>query len=255
MQDFTGQKATDYGMDLVERRIQGRAPQSILGANTLASSTLQDIWDPGGELVYPTAGETWEILSSDANDTSAGTGARTVIIQYLDDQYVAQVELLTMNGTTPVVFAAIDAFRFRRALVLTSGSSDINEGNITIRVSVAGDIRGQIRIGNGNSLDGHYTVEADKVANLKFVYGNINKGEDAEIILRSTLGAGGIFSIRFPLSVYQNTIVSPVVLPAPFAENSDLKLTVVSTNPNTRVFVALQFEVVDTLNQPIQTSF
>lgn len=253
--DFTKQKALNHEMDVVEGKIPGREVMSILGANVAASSTLQDIWDPGGTLVYPTAGETWEVVSSDAADTSAGTGARTVLIQYLDDNYISQEEIVTMNGTTPVATSATDAFRFRRALVLTGGSSDTNEGNITIRVVSAGAIRGQIKIGNGNSLDGHFTVEADKAAYLRFVYCNINKNEDAEIILRSSVGTGKIFSIRFPLSVYQNTVVSPVELPARFSEKSDLKLTVVSTNPNTKVFVALQFEVVDEPGQPIQQDF
>jgi len=240
-------------LEIEQGLVPGQENTSILGRNIAVSSTLQDVWDAGGELVYPTAGETWEILSSDAADTSAGTGARTVLIQYLDDNYAEQIELLTLNGVTPVSFTATDAFRFRRALVITAGSGAINAGNLTIRPSGGGNTRGQIKADNGNSLDGHYTVPADKAAYLKFVYTNINKGEDAEILLRSTLSDGKIFSIRFPLSAYQNSVVSKVELPPRFHEKSDLKLTAVSTNPNTMVSVALQFIVIDELNQPVPT--
>lgn len=252
--DFTKQKALDEALELSRGNIPGQTAESILGRNVAVSSTLQDVWDAGGELVYPTSGETWEIVSSDAADTSSGTGARNVIIQYLDDGYVEQIESKTLNGTTPVTFTATDAFRFRRALVLTAGSGAINAGDITIRPSGGGDTRGQIKAGNGNSLDGHYTVPANKAAYLKFVYTNINKGEDAEILLRSTLADGGIFTIRFPLSTYQNSVVSKVELPPRFHEKSDLKLTAISTNPGVVVTVALQFVVIDEIDQPAPTS-
>ncbi len=238
------------GLDIVTGKRADQTAESILGRNVAVSSTLQDVWDAGGELVYPTAAEQWEIVSTDAADTSAGTGARTVLIQYLDDAYVEQIEVLTMNGTTAVDFIALDAFRFRRALVITAGTGAINAGDITIRPSGGGDTRGQIKAGNGNSLDGHYTVPADKAAYLMFVYSNIEKGEDADILLRSTLSDGGIFSIRFPISMYQNSVVSKVELPPRFHEKSDLKLTAVSTNINTKVSVALQFVIIDELNQP-----
>jgi hypothetical protein len=249
MNDFTGQKSSNYQIELARGNISGQSSASVLGRNIAVSATLQDIWDAGGELVYPTAGEQWEILSSDTNDTSAGTGAQTVVIQYLDDNYVEQAEVLTMNGTTAVDFVAIDAFRFRRALVFTAGSGDINAGDITIRPSGGGNTRGQIKAGNGNSLDGHFTVPADKAAYLVFVYTNVNKSEDAEITLKSTLSDGTIFTVRFPLSNYQNSVVSPVSLPPRFHEKSDLKITAVSTNSATIVSVALQFVMVDELDQ------
>lgn len=248
--DATKQQALNYELELERGNVPGQTSASILGRNVAVSSTLQDVWDAGGELVYPIAGETWEIVSSDAADTSAGTGARTVIIQFLDDTYTEQIESKTLNGTTPVVFTATDAFRFRRALVISAGSGDINAGDLTIRPSGGGDTRGQVKAGNGNSLDGHYTVPADKAAYLKFVYTNINKGEDAEILLRSTLSDGAVFSIRFPLSTYQNSVVSKVEIPPRFHEKSDLKLTAISTNANVKVTVALQFVLIDEFNQP-----
>jgi len=245
MQDFTGQKPLDYYSSVSMGDVPGQEAQSVLGTNPNVSATEEDLWDVGGSLVYPTAAETWEIVSDNTADTSAGTGARTVLVQCLDDEYNELDEILTLNGTTPVTFVGTDAFRFRRALVLTAGSGNINAGNITIRVASAGANRGRVLAGNGNSLDGHYTVPAGKTAFLVFVYSNINKNDDGEVMLKSTLGDAGIFSIRFPLSLYQNSVVSPVSLAPSFPEKSDLNLVATATDGDAKISVALQFIVRD----------
>jgi len=237
--------STPYDVRVARGDVPGVKIDALLGRNPQVGTTKEDVWDPGATLVYPIVGETWEIVSDNANDTSAGTGARTVTVTYLDDAYVEQTETLTLNGTTPVTFVATNAFRFRLGIVITAGSGNINEGGITIRASGGGLIRALIIAGRGNTLDGHYTVEAGKTAFLKFVFTNINKNEDIELELLSTIGDGKIFSTRFFLTIYQSSIVSEVVLASPFTEKSDLKLVAVSTNTNAKAVAALQFYVFD----------
>ena len=66
------------------------------------SATTNGVSSSLGTLIYPTAGEQWEIFSDSANDTSAGTGMRTVQVTYLDDNHVQQTENKTLNGTKPI---------------------------------------------------------------------------------------------------------------------------------------------------------
>lgn len=230
--------------------------RSVLGRNPLVGSALlEDVWDAGGELVYPTSGETWELVSSSIADDSDGTGAHTVLVQYLDDQYVEQFEIVSLNGTAAVSLVATDAFRFIRMAVLTPGSASTvphtNAGNITCRVESAGATRGQINApveSNGlvnNSLDSHFTVPAGKQALLTFVYSNINKNEDARITMLSTAGTETVFTMRFVLSVYQNTVVGPIAQPALFAEKSDIVFKAISSNVNAEVVLAAQFVLQD----------
>ena len=115
--------------------VPGKTSIGLLSRNPdVGIGAFEDIWDVGGTLIYATAGETLEIVSSSADDSSSGSGARTVSVLYLDDQYNSQNTTLTLNGTTPVEFTPTDSFRFIVAIVVTTGSGKKNAGTITIRV-------------------------------------------------------------------------------------------------------------------------
>ena len=87
-------------------------------------------WTQGGIWAAPTAARTHQIVSADTDDSSSGTGARTIRIYGLDASWNAQTEDITMNGTTNVGTASTYTRIFRMA-VLTAGSSMFNEGLIT----------------------------------------------------------------------------------------------------------------------------
>jgi len=79
------------------------------------------------------------ISSSNANDTSAGTGARTVKITYLDATGAGPfTETVTLNGTTPVNTVATDICYIESIEVLTVGSGNSNAGTITLWTATAG---------------------------------------------------------------------------------------------------------------------
>ncbi len=96
----------------------------------------EDIWNGGGTYTgFPTsAAETLEIFSSDAADTSAGTGARTVTIYNLLDSTGAESPSITvsLSGTTPVSLGALTYYRGgSRMKVITAGSGGENAGTLT----------------------------------------------------------------------------------------------------------------------------
>ncbi len=98
----------------------------------------EDIWNGANDYTgFPTgAAETMEIFSSDANDTSAGTGARTVRIFNLLDDTGAELSNVdvSLNGTTPVSLGAQEYYRGgSRMKVLTTGSGGTNVGTLTLR--------------------------------------------------------------------------------------------------------------------------
>lgn len=211
------------------------------GGAAVADGTTSDIL----EMEYPTAGETWEILSSSANDTSDGTGARTVTIQYLDTNYVNRTEVKTLNGITPVAFDATDAFRpqaFNAGIrVLTSGTGKKNEGDIIVRDSSTKKIRACILAGENIALSSHYTVQAGVTAYVVNPIANINKNEDIEMQFKTTLGNNGIFYLGLPLSVYQSSFALPLVLKVPIPEKSDTKLVSKSNNTTAQAVGYLQY--------------
>lgn len=76
-----------------------------------------------------------EVASTSANDTAAGTGARTVEITWIDGSFQEQVSVVTLNGQTPVAIGTGYAINDMR--VVTSGSSNDNEG--LVQVGATGD--------------------------------------------------------------------------------------------------------------------
>lgn len=133
----------------------------IEGDNDDIDIGTEDIWSEGGDLSYLTAAETMNIVSSDTNDTSAGTGARTVEIQGLDDAYLEIKEIVILNGTTNVL-TSNSYLRVLSIEVLTAGSGEENAGIITSTASTAGTAQCAIPIGVSVSKNSQFTVPAGK---------------------------------------------------------------------------------------------
>ncbi len=107
--------------------------------------------------VYAT-GEATEVLSSSANDTSAGTGARTVTVIYIDNDGTVDSQVVTMNGTTPVALTDTSISRVLDFYCSSYGSGGTSAGNITIR-AVTGPInRCQILSGRSRAAPGRFTI-------------------------------------------------------------------------------------------------
>lgn len=235
--------------------VDGRSIVNIRARNAEVGTSFEDVWDPGGILVYATAGEQWEIISSSVNDTSAGTGVRTVLITYLDDIYTQQTETLTMNGTTAVTFTATNSFRFVSGRGKTWGSTGENQGNITIRVSSAGSTRGQISfdssvVGNENGLnssqDGHFTVPAGKTALITGFAINVSKNHDVTIrSLVRFFGEDGFIMVG-EQSNYQNSFPADFATsPIKLLEKTDLKIIARSNNTTVPVNAIINITLVD----------
>jgi len=71
------------------------------------------------------------IQSDSANDTELGTGARTVEVFYHDLNGESQMVILTLLGATPMPLPT-NSYGVFRIKVKTSGTSETNEGTITV---------------------------------------------------------------------------------------------------------------------------
>lgn len=100
------------------------------------------IWT-GGAFTWRTTPTAAEVLSSSAADTAAGTGARTITVTGLGPAYVAQSEVVTLNGTS--VVALVNTYiHINKVNVTTAGSGNTNTGAITVRIAAAGATLGHI---------------------------------------------------------------------------------------------------------------
>ena len=114
-------------------QVSGYSSINKFGYNENVPTSWEVIAVSSTNFTYPSSAGTATVVSDDANDTSAGTGARTVRIQGLDGDYNFQEETITMNGTTGVT-SSNTFLRLNRMEVMTAGSSGSMEGTITADV-------------------------------------------------------------------------------------------------------------------------
>lgn len=235
---------TDFLIEVSRGNVSGASVRGIVMRNPTTGTSFEDIWGAGGEIVYPTAAETWEILSTSANDTAAGTGARQVLVNYLDDQYIERSTIVALNGTTPVTLNT-DHFRPNGAVVIESGSSKFNEGDITIRDAGTTNPRQTILVGFSASEDTHFTVPAGKeilVLNFSSFFTKNNDG-----VISGRLFPFGtntrITAGRFPF--YQNAFTIDFKALFMIDEKSDFKYQALSSNANQEVNAVVELLYVD----------
>jgi len=132
---------------------------TALGANPdIDTGAAEDMWSVGGLYQWMAAPTSIEVFSSNANDTAAGTGARSIIINALDANYNEVAQTITLNGGTVAVPSQV--LRINSALIASAGSGKINAGDIVIRDAGAGTTRAVIPAGYGITRQSQFTVPA-----------------------------------------------------------------------------------------------
>lgn len=119
------------------------------------------------------------IASSNANDSSAGTGARQITIYYLDStgagpslEQPFYEEVITLNGTTAVNTVATNICFIERIVVTSVGSNGSNVGTITLFTGLNGTGTAIGSIGVNNLVNGtgdNATMWAHHYTPLNFV--------------------------------------------------------------------------------------
>lgn len=146
------------------------------GRNSAVGTSNEDIWSVGGTRTWLTAAETLDVVSTDANDTSAGTEARTIIIEGLDGSFNEISETVSLNGLTPVT-TTNSFIRVNKAYVDDVGTYGAdNKGRIDIDGTTSSTPMANIETARGFTEQTHFTVPAGKTLyiNSIFVTGQVS---------------------------------------------------------------------------------
>lgn len=140
----------------------------LRGRNPAISTSAETVWNAGATYAKLTAATPLEVVSSSANDTANGTGARTVVVRGVDSSYLPITETVTLNGTTPVALTAVTHLAVNRFYVATVGSGGVNAGNIDVRAVtgsvVVSRIASAVQLGQGRASDFIFTVPDEYTA-------------------------------------------------------------------------------------------
>jgi len=183
------QTALPYEIGVSAGLVQGHTRIAGLGFNpSVTTSGNQDIWSGGGLYPFQTSAQSLEVLSASANDTAAGTGARTISLTLLDSNYNVVNQTVTLNGTSVVSVPGGPYLRVNLAQVMTAGSGQTNAGNITVRVASAGATQSVILAGASIAQSSVFTVPAGYTLYVtKFVYIIVDNAASNDFVTIATI--------------------------------------------------------------------
>lgn len=153
-----------FGLQVSRNQIQGHSDVIVFGYNPDLDTSEESIWPNGGTVPHPTAESVLKISSTSANDTSDGTGARTVFIEGLDGDFNVVSETVILNGQTEVntVNSYLYVNTFYVATVGSGGANagDVNAGTGTVTTGVPAVLYDMIATGYNQRTTAHYCVPA-----------------------------------------------------------------------------------------------
>ena len=223
------------------------------GFNPDVNGTEETIWNAGGIYAYPAAAIQMKVSSSSTNDTSAGTGARTVVVSGLDQNWNEASETVSLNGQTEVL-TTTTFIRVNRAYVATVGSGGTAAGNIyvgtgTVTTGVPATIYAKITLGDNQTLMAVWTVPAGYTGYI--LKGNVGTGTantNQYIVARLVQRPfGGVFRTAAKVTIQTGEIAFNFEVPVAFSEKTDIEARAYSSGSNNLVFA--DFEIIYIKNE------
>jgi len=213
------------------------------GANASVDAA-EDIWSVGGDYPFPSAVATTTIVSDDAADAAAGTGAQTIKVYGHDANGIEVAQTITLNGTTAVELPT-DISICYRIKVLRSGSNETNVGNIQVKHGAT--VIGQVDEDKGQTLMAIYRVPSDKYAVLHGWYCTIGKNKTATVTIEMLMRSpGGSWQVKEAISL--GTASSggwAFTYPNPLVINPRVEIRIRAVDVSTTgVFVSAGFDLV-----------
>lgn len=239
----TSDAIKDFFFEVAQGNISGLSSLVVNAQNPNVQSSAETIWVVGGIYVFPTAAETLDIVSDDTADTSAGTGARTVLVEGLDGNYDEVSETVTMNGTT-IVPTVNTYLRLSKVRVITSGTTETNEGTITVFQTTSGLQLGQINPDIGVTKVGVFTVPAGQTAYAVNFVAATNKNQGIEFLFKSRRIGESFVADRI-LESSGNPIDINLKSPTAIPEKTDILVNADTVTGTSSVSVTIEFILVD----------
>lgn len=153
--------------DNILRRSRAGGPYSGIakfGTNPSVGTSFETIWLGGGIYTFLQTAETVRVASGgNANDTAAGSGARQIEVQGLDENWLEVRETLTLAGTSASAASTTTFIRVFRAVVTAVGTyGGDNAGTIVIEGTSSSTTLASIDTGYAQTQLALYSIPADR---------------------------------------------------------------------------------------------
>jgi hypothetical protein len=228
----------DFTVQVARGQIPGHRNVTVFGFNPDVDTTEVSIWPHTGIISRPASAVNMKVSSSSANDTAAGSGARTVVIQGLDASFNEVTETVTLNGQTAVTMSTA-MVRINYAYVATAGSSLSAEGDIyigtgTVTSGVPATVYNLIKLNYNNTVTGHYTVPAGHTAYIvQGLFSSGQAGGTNQVQGRLlTCGESGIRNTAAVTTLNNGVANYTFEYPVAVPEKTDIEATAIGSSSN-----------------------
>lgn len=216
----------DYATDVARGNVIDAYPYFGYGkldtGGAVTDALVQGQNGTGVIAVPDSAGVQMSVVSTSANDSAAGSGVRTITIEYLNANLDLSIEVLTLNGTTAVNTTATDIRWVQAIYGATFGAGNDAAGTVTI--SEGGTDYAQIDAGERCSYSSFRRVPRGKKLFLKSLYAGSASGTSAarvtiEFVTTKVDGLDqqetGLYYKMAGMSFQDNSATLPLDMPFP----------------------------------------
>lgn len=141
-------RPTDWHAEVALGRRQGASLWNKFGYNNDVDIGTEVLASWGGAFTPSATASTLTIVSGDAADDSGSTGCNSIVIYGVDENWDEQIEVVTMDGVTPVV-TTTQWIGINRVAMNLCGSGLVNAGAITITKTTGGATMAVMPAGEG----------------------------------------------------------------------------------------------------------
>jgi len=235
--------------DLAVSRGHSQGYRSLykFGYNPDVDTTEETVWGNAGDYIWLDSAVTMFVSSTSANDSGTGIGARTILIQGLDEDYNEIEETITLNGQTQVA-TQLSYLRVYRSFVTLAGSNEGTSGVIYIGSSGStggvpnSSVYASISIGNQTQIAA-YTVPAGHTLYIDEINFTAAVSQAQKLVhckFNSRDHGSNVFRTRFVQVIQSNQLIQSFKYPQGFAEKTDLECRVSTDTTNTAIGASFQ---------------
>jgi len=232
----------DWAINIGAGAVDGVSHIEKFGMNLDVDSDKETIWDGGGIYTYIETAETLTVTSDSIEDAPAGSGARNVEIQGMNQAGEVVVETVDVGTTTIGEFK-----RVFRVKVVSVGASGVNEGTIsitsddtsTVLAIIGVDGTGANAAGRGQTFMAQYTIPAGKTGYItQWTVGAGKQNTDAIAMLMTRdpdAPGNGSWNARDIITVSATTYAKDYNIPIVVNERDDIEVRAYSSTNNSLV--------------------
>lgn len=219
-----------------EGKVPNCKPFIQLGLCPATAATEYTVWNVAADYIFPSSGMRMAVSSTSTEDSSSGSGIRSLTLYYLDDNFVEKEETVTLNGTNAVQTSESSIYRINDVVANTAGSTKKAVGVISIKGAVDNITYEQLAIGQTKSRTAVYTVPFGKKAYIMTIFMSVGanaSGKRNTVTTRTNYDRyalrrtnNGIFLPYSETTLVDQAITLDLQIPSALPTGTDLKICV-----------------------------